>query len=266
MHVDRTTRATASRGGRWLARTVAAAALTAVLAAGLLVVAVERLSRTDALGYPGAHRLATTPVPSTQTQLASPRTLSRPGEGSGRRGHAPRWLARVAVSRIGRIGSFLIIPALNVRAPLVPTGAMGSPETATLTIPSDIQTVGWWDGVVRDGERTVREDAPAPGQPGVAVIAGHVDSAAAGPGALYELKELKVGDVIDISDSAARVSTWVVDATPQTALKTALPRTLWASAGAPRLALVTCGGPFDTATGHYVDNVIVWARLARSSP
>jgi hypothetical protein len=32
------------------------------------------------------------------------------------------------------------------------------------------------------------------------------------------------------------------------------------NSGAPKLALVTCGGPFDAATGHYLDNVIVWAR------
>jgi hypothetical protein len=31
------------------------------------------------------------------------------------------------------------------------------------------------------------------------------------------------------------------------------------NSGPPRLAIVTCGGPFDAATGHYVDNVIVWA-------
>jgi hypothetical protein len=24
---------------------------------------------------------------------------------------------------------------------------------------------------------------------------------------------------------------------------------------------VTCGGPFDSATGHYLDNIIVYAHL-----
>jgi hypothetical protein len=32
--------------------------------------------------------------------------------------------------------------------------------------------------------------------------------------------------------------------------------------GPPKLALVTCGGPFVSATGHYLDNVIVWATPA----
>jgi hypothetical protein len=166
------------------------------------------------------------------------------------------------VSRIDMSGSLLIIPYLRVRAPLVPTGAVGAPGTASLSIPSDIREVGWWDGKVRDASRTFQEDAPAPGQPGVAVIAGHVDSASAGPGALYDLSALEVGDIIKLQDSAGHASTWIVDAGPQTSLKTQLPSSLWATAGSPKLALVTCGGPFDEKTGHYIDNVVVWARLA----
>jgi hypothetical protein len=28
--------------------------------------------------------------------------------------------------------------------------------------------------------------------------------------------------------------------------------------------LITCGGPFDQATGHYLDNIIVYAHLVGS--
>jgi hypothetical protein len=146
-----------------------------------------------------------------------------------------------------------------VHAPLVPTGAKGAPGTASLIIPDNIRTVAWWDGRVLDGDRVLHEHAPSPGQPGVAVIAGHIDSALAGPGALYNLKDLDIGDTIKIVDSLGRISTWTVSAAPQTALKTSLPPALWVSNGPPKLAIVTCGGPFDTAPGHYLDNVIVWA-------
>jgi len=27
------------------------------------------------------------------------------------------------------------------------------------------------------------------------------------------------------------------------------------------LRLITCGGPFDSASGHYVDNIVVYADL-----
>jgi Sortase domain len=167
------------------------------------------------------------------------------------------------VSQITASGSLLLIPALGVRAPLIPTGAVGAPETASLTIPANIHTVGWWDGTVSDGNSIVRENAPAPGQPGVAVIAGHIDSQSAA-GALFNLDALKVGATIEVSDSTGRLSTWTVEAPPQTVRKTQLPAQLWATTGPPQIAVVTCGGPFDAATGHYADNVIVWARQTKS--
>lgn len=165
-----------------------------------------------------------------------------------------------AISDIGSSGARLIIPALGVNAPIAPAGAIGAPGNAALAIPSDIATVGWWDGVFRAGAHTVQEKAPAPGQAGVALIAGHVDSAAVGPGALYKLGNLKPGDAITIIGSNGRSTRWTVSAVPDTALKTELPPALWVTTGPPELALVTCGGPFDTSTGHYLDNVIVWAR------
>jgi len=177
-------------------------------------------------------------------------------------GSSPAFRPVPIVSEIGTVGSFLVIPSLGVKAPLVPTGAVGPAGTASLTIPADIHTVGWWDGTVSDGDHTVQEDAPQPGQPGVALIAGHIDSAVAGPGALYDLGELRPGDSVEIVNSRGRSSDWVVSGPPETTLKTELPPSLWVTSGAPKLALVTCGGPFDPETGHYVDNVIVWATPA----
>jgi hypothetical protein len=162
-------------------------------------------------------------------------------------------------ANIGSTGSWLVIPALRVTAPLLPTGAVGPPGIASLTIPENIHQVGWWDGTVTYGAQALREQAPQPGQPGVAIIAGHVDSAASGPGALYHLKDLKPGDTIQIINLEGRTSAWIVSSQPEKAAKTALPASLFATTGPDRLALVSCGGPFDTATGHYTDNIIVWA-------
>jgi hypothetical protein len=38
-----------------------------------------------------------------------------------------------------------------------------------------------------------------------------------------------------------------------------LPPSLFDQAGAPRLVLVTCGGPFDERTRSYADNIVVVA-------
>ncbi len=41
--------------------------------------------------------------------------------------------------------------------------------------------------------------------------------------------------------------------------KAALPTSLFRTDGPPTLTLITCGGPFDSATRHYRDNVVVAA-------
>ena len=125
----------------------------------------------------------------------------------------------------------LVIPRLGVQARLVATGAVGKPGTATLSIPSDVHTVGWWDGVVTDGTTRVRTAAPTPGEAGVAIIAGHVDSAAAGPGALYRLERLDVGDRIKIVGLHRRTTTWIVRSKPRLTLKAALPQALFKTTG-----------------------------------
>jgi hypothetical protein len=43
-----------------------------------------------------------------------------------------------------------------------------------------------------------------------------------------------------------------------------LPQALFASGGARRLVLVTCGGAFDAATHQYADNVLVTAVPAQT--
>ena len=90
------------------------------------------------------------------------------------------------------------------------------------------------------------------------LIAGHVDSAARGPGAFFRLKEARVGDRITITSRSGSVRTYRV-VSLRTMPKAQLPTDIYSTRGRPRLALVTCGGPFLEAAGHYRDNVVVIA-------
>ncbi|HEY6887403.1 MAG TPA: sortase [Solirubrobacter sp.] len=128
-----------------------------------------------------------------------------------------------------------------------PVSAIGiDMKSGALGIPDNIKRVGWW----RDGA-TPGDDA------GTALLAGHVDSAKSGAGAFYALKSARRGDTVTVTQGAKTLKYKVT--TIKIMRKAALPTSIYTRAGSPKLVLVTCGGPFDSKTGHYRDNVVVTA-------
>ena len=96
-----------------------------------------------------------------------------------------------------------------------------------------------------------------------AVILGHVDSAT-GTSVFYYLKNLRAGDTVDVTLADGTVARFAVDGLQKVA-KDAFPTaSVYGKSGDPSLRLITCGGPFDQASGHYTDNIIVYAHLAGS--
>ena len=137
------------------------------------------------------------------------------------------------------------IPSIGVASDLQPLGrnASGAIET-----PSQWQIAGWYEHGMR------------PGQPGPAVIVGHVDSKR-GPAVFYRLRELRRGDRIEITRTDGSVVTFVVDRLEQHA-KTRFPTDdVYLPTLEPTLRLVTCDGAFDRFTGHYRDNLVIFADL-----
>jgi LPXTG-site transpeptidase (sortase) family protein len=139
------------------------------------------------------------------------------------------------------------IPGIGVDAPVMKVGrdADGSVQVPPLGARN---LAGWY----RYG--------PAPGQHGPAVILGHVDSAT-GISVFYRLRDLRAGDRVYVTLADGTVAAFVVDGLQKVA-KDAFPTaSVYGQAGYPGLRLITCGGPFDQATGHYLDNIIVYAHL-----
>ncbi len=136
------------------------------------------------------------------------------------------------------------IPSIGVRAPII---RLGLNPDRTLEVPTDYGDTGWWTG----GSR--------PGETGPAVIVGHVDSQT-GPAVFYRLGELRKGDkvvVIRRDGSRARFTVQGSERFPKDEFPTAR---VYGRTDGPTLRLITCGGAFDSSTGHYVDNTIVYAR------
>ncbi|WP_138760823.1 class F sortase [Modestobacter altitudinis] len=209
----------------------------AVLVAGLAL----------AVGVPTAWA-ATRPGPAAGPPVASvlsaPRTDADPADPAGA---APGVTARPAApSAVAPVVPPVRLRLAGVDAPLDPVGV--GPDGA-MTLPEDVDRVGWY----RFG--------PAPGaDEGTAVLAGHVDDAEQGLGALAPLRELDAGAEVEVTDAAGAVTRWRV-VSRELIEKRAVPLTaLFQRAGPPRLVLLTCGGEFLPELRSYTDNVVVVAE------
>ena len=137
------------------------------------------------------------------------------------------------------------IEAIGVSAPVI---RLGLNPDGTLEVPTRFGDTGWWTGGARPGER------------GPAVIAGHVDSRS-GPAVFFRLDRLRARDaIVVVLRDGSRVR-FLVQRTARYR-KAAFPTAaVYGPTRLPTLRLITCSGAFDAASGHYVDNTVVYARL-----
>jgi sortase (surface protein transpeptidase) len=142
------------------------------------------------------------------------------------------------------------VPAIGVNAPVTQLGlnADGTVQVPPLSVHN---LTGWYKYGV------------TPGQRGASVILGHVDSVT-GLSVFFKLKDLHKGEKIYVLLADGQIATFVIDGL-QKAAKTTFPtNAVYGKLKYPGLRLVTCGGDFDPATGHYLDNIIVYAHLTAS--
>ena len=117
-----------------------------------------------------------------------------------------------------------------------------------MQVPTVIQQPGWY------------QLGPSPGQIGSAVILGHVDSSD-GPAVFFKLRSLVAGDIVNVTLADGIAARFKVTSVA-TYLKSDFPdEAVYTSHGYSALQLVTCGGVFDTQTGHYLSNVVVFTSL-----
>jgi hypothetical protein len=144
----------------------------------------------------------------------------------------------------------LRVPAITLAVPL---SSLGLNPDGSVQVPTNDVEPGWF----RLG--------PSPGQIGSAVILGHVDTYQ-GPGVFFQLRTLLDGDLVQVSLADGAVVTFAVTSVAQYT-KTLFPADLvYTSQGTSELNLVTCGGAFDAATGHYLSNVVVYTSFVSATP
>jgi hypothetical protein len=151
----------------------------------------------------------------------------------------------------------LIIPAIGVQTRLI---RLGRTASGALQVPTTTAVAGWYTG------------SPRPGAIGAAVIAGHVDSLT-GPGVFFRLRLLRPRDLILVRRADGSIAAFRAVAIQLYAKSHFPTAAVYGPAPVAELRVLTCGGTFDYATGHYLGNVIVFAiavpwhhSAARSRP
>jgi sortase (surface protein transpeptidase) len=142
----------------------------------------------------------------------------------------------------------LEIPRIGVATGLQRLGRATDGTVEVPSGPGKWTMAGWYDGGTR------------PGDPGSAVILGHVDSTS-GPAVFYRLRELRPGDRVEVVRAGGSRIAFTVERVEQYDKRRFPTAEVYYPTLEPMLRLVTCGGAFNYATRHYTDNVIVFASL-----
>ena len=219
---------------------IAAMAATVVLTVGgtTALVAGLRPGHQGPPQPPGPVAAVAGPAPAPHIPAGPP--TAGPG-----RGTSERELDVQVMGRSRPVG--LAIPSIGVDSASIVD--LGKEQDGTLEVPVDFGQPGWYSL------------GPAPGEFGPAVIAGHVDSRD-GPGVFYRLGALRPGAEVSVTRADGSTARFAVDKVERYR-KDEFPTVAVYGDSTHRseLRLITCGGQFNTRTGHYVDNVVAYAHL-----
>lgn len=179
------------------------------------------------------------------SQVHAPQPSASAAGALGPAGRGPRLPRSLPVS--------VSIPAIGVDSKLLHLGI--NPD-GTIQVPSLVTS---------SDEAAWYEYSATPGQIGSSVIEGHVDSYH-GPAVFFRLGALRPGDAIDVTLANGVTAIFRVTGVREY-LKSEFPaKAIYGAADYAALRLITCGGAFDYATGHYLSSTVVFASLASSRP
>jgi hypothetical protein len=188
--------------------------------------------------------------------LASCASVDDAGAGSAARPHPPHPTVAVpeALSTFRSSRELPAVPPpvhVDIAAIGVHSGIerLGQQPDRTVEVPRRWQWAGWYAG------------GPAPGEPGAAVILGHVDSPT-GPAVFANLHRLRPGDRIVVRRADGSMVTFAVERIEQRSRHDFPVADVYWPTLRPELRLITCGGRYLRPAG-YQDNVIVFAAAVR---
>ncbi|WP_336216378.1 class F sortase [Nonomuraea sp. LPB2021202275-12-8] len=150
----------------------------------------------------------------------------------------PSTPVRIAVRRLG------------INAPI---RSVGLAKDGTIQVPpsNNPNLVGWY------------RNMSTPGEAGPAVLLGHKDTRTRSA-VFSRLPEIRNGDTIEVKRQDGVTAVFTVGGIEQADKKTFPTQRVYGPQANAQLHLITCGGVYNRSTGHYTDNVIVYATMTSS--
>jgi len=140
------------------------------------------------------------------------------------------------------------IPAIGVSSGLLYLGLNPDGTIAVPSLYSAPDEAAWY------------KYSATPGQRGTSVIEGHLDTDR-GPAVFFRLGALRPGNQIDVRLADGITAVFRVTGVRSYAKSHFPANTVYGATGYAALHLITCGGAFDFASGHYLSSTVVFATL-----
>jgi hypothetical protein len=145
------------------------------------------------------------------------------------------------------------IPAISASSDLLHLGVNSDGTIQVPSLDSRVSEAAWY------------KYSATPGQIGASVIEGHVDTRH-GPAVFFRLGGLRPGDRVDVRLADGVTAIFRVTGVRRY-LKSSFPaKIIYGATDHASLRLITCGGAFDYATGHYLSSTVVFASLTSARP
>ncbi|OFV78605.1 class F sortase [Rhodococcus erythropolis] len=180
---------------------------------------------------------------------------------SGDTAAEPSSQAAVSVSVVppkgdgGIVPNRILIPDIGVNAVVEPKGTVDEyapfldQMVPSFGVPDDIADTTWWS------------DGPKPGSTGMAIILGHTQ-VGGGEAVFDDISLLREGQRFSLTSESGETVEFAVTRVVQNISKSdpeALNKTLSEAPSVSALALVTCGGEFDSKRDASAENIVVFA-------
>lgn len=141
------------------------------------------------------------------------------------------------------------IPAIGVAAADVIKLGINADRSIQVPPLDNVAKAGWY------------KYSPLPGDVGPSIVLGHINSARQGAGVFSRLDSVHAGDLITVVRSDHKTAVFRADQVAEYPKNNFPTQQIYGNTDGAKIRLISCGGKFNSSTGSYLDNIVVYGSL-----